>query len=147
MTKRPSIVNLTSVLFGAWGRQVDDHVLAAYEIALRECSDYQVGRAVDYLIRRQQGEFPPSAATVCERAKVYAVTAEAERAAMQRVQRHYDTVRQQQIADARLRIEAMPRPDTDSIVPVIKRADTPEAIRARESEGRRKLAEALTESE
>ena len=142
-----TIANMIAGLYGSWGRQIDDHILAGYQIALRECSDYQVGRAVDYLIRRQQGEFPPSAATVCERAKVYAVTAEAERAAMQRVQRHYDTVRQQQIADARLRIEAMPRPDTDSIVPVIKRADTPEAIRARESEGRRKLAEALNESE
>lgn len=94
--KRPTIAKLIAAMYGCWGRQVDEHILAGYTIALRDCSDYQVQRAVDHLMRHETGtSHPPTAADVCQRAGRYQATPEREAAYLAAKQAAYTTARQQ----------------------------------------------------
>lgn len=68
-----------AMIYGSWGRQVDSHILAGYIAALRDCSDYQVCRAADFLIRNADDlSHPPTAPQVRHRALKYERTAEAD---------------------------------------------------------------------
>ena len=69
-----------SLLFGAHGRQLDDHVIEAYHRALEDVTDFQFERAVYFYLRNHTGDHPPTAPEVRTRALKYEPTARAERA-------------------------------------------------------------------
>lgn len=68
------------MLYGAHGRQLDDHVIEAYHIALDEATDYQVGRAVRFFLKHHAGDHPPTAPAVLTRALKYERSDHAEQA-------------------------------------------------------------------
>lgn len=86
------------MIYGSWGRQVDTHIGLAYIAALRDCTDYQVMRAADFLIRNAAGQpHPPTAPDLRERARKYAKTADDDRALLERKRTSYEAAIQRAI--------------------------------------------------
>ena len=72
------MLGAVNLLYGAHGRQLDDHVIEAYHIALDEATDYQVGRAVRFFLKHHVGDHPPPAPAVLSRALKYEPSEAAE---------------------------------------------------------------------
>lgn len=70
-----------ALVYGSLGRQVDEHVFLAWEVALDDdVTDYQVERAAGYLIRNYREQFPPTTAEFRQRALKYEPSEARERA-------------------------------------------------------------------
>lgn len=67
------------LLYGALGRQVDEHVVESWEIVLQRRTNYQVESATQLLLQTWRHAHPPTAFDLCDRAGDYAISEEAER--------------------------------------------------------------------
>lgn len=68
------------LLYGALGRQVDDHVVEGWDCVLARRTDYQVEQGTQFLLQTWRRDHPPTAYDLCDTAGNYAVSEEAARA-------------------------------------------------------------------